>query len=97
MAEPRARHGPPQVLLEYSFDRLHDSKLAQAYSLLVSIRERPVSDSVKEFDHEDGSYLRTSIVGPAARGEHHSEPDCIANRVRLESRSRGPKRVGLRR
>ena len=54
MAEPRARHGPPQVLLNYSFDRLHDSKLAQAYSLLVPVRERPVSDSVKEFGHEDG-------------------------------------------
>jgi hypothetical protein len=38
MAEARARHGPPQVLLDYSFDRLHDSKLAQAYSLLVPVR-----------------------------------------------------------
>ena len=41
MAEPGARHGSLQVLLDYSFDRLHDSKIAQAYGLLVPIRERP--------------------------------------------------------
>jgi len=96
MAEPGARRGPPQVLLDYSFDRLHDAKLAQAYSLLVPIRERPVS-SVKEIDHEDGGYLRASIVRSAAGGEHDSEPDGSAARVRHESRSGGPKRVGLRR
>src|SRR5271167_3508262 len=97
MAEPRQRHGPLQVQVDYSFDRLHDSKLAQAYSLLVPVRERPVSSSVKEFDHEDGGYLRASIVRAAAGGEHDSEPDGIAARVRQESRSGGPKSVGLRR
>lgn len=35
MAEPRPRHGPLQVQVKYLFDRLHDSKRAQAYSLLV--------------------------------------------------------------
>src|SRR5882757_185220 len=97
MAEPRVRRGPPQVLLDYSFDRLHDSKLAQAYNFLVPVRERPVSDSVKECDREDGGYLRTSIVGAAAGGEHDSEPDGIADRVRQASRSGGPHGVGLRR
>jgi hypothetical protein len=61
MAKPRSTLGPLQVHVEYLFDRLHDSKLAQAYSLLVPIRERPVGGSVKEFDHEDGGDLRTSL------------------------------------
>jgi hypothetical protein len=75
MAEPRARHGPLQVLLDYSFDRLHDSKIAQVYSLLVPIRERPAGGSVKELDHENGGNLRTSIVRAATGCEHDSEPD----------------------
>ena len=69
MAEPRQRHGPLQVHVDYFFDRLHDSKLAQAYSLLVPVRERPVGDSVKEFEHEDGGDLRTGVVRAAAGGE----------------------------
>jgi hypothetical protein len=56
MAEPRARHGPLQVHIDYVFDRLHDSKLAQAYDLLVPCRERPVGVRVKEFDDEDDSF-----------------------------------------
>ena len=35
MAEQRPRHGPLQVRVDYWFDRLHDSKRAQAYRLLV--------------------------------------------------------------
>jgi len=97
MAEPRARHGPLQVLLDYSFDRLHDSKIAQAYSLLVPGRQRPTGGSVKELDHENGGNLRTSIVRAATGCEHDSESDGIAARVRQESGTGGPKRVGLRR
>ena len=59
MAEPRQTHGSLQVRVDYVFDRLHDSKLAQAYSLLVPVRERPVGGSVKEFEHEDSGDLRT--------------------------------------
>src|SRR5271168_4536594 len=76
-------------------DRLHDAKLAQAYSLLVPVRERPVGGRVKEFEHEDGSDLRTGVVGAAAGGEHDSEPDGVTNRVRQESRSGGSRRMGL--
>ena len=54
MAKPRSTPGPVQVHIEYLFDRLHDSKLAQAYILLVPIRERPVGGNVKEFVREDG-------------------------------------------
>jgi hypothetical protein len=43
--------GPLQVHVDYLFDRLHDSKLAQAYGILVPVRERPVGGSIKEFDH----------------------------------------------
>ncbi|MGA2890746.1 MAG: recombinase family protein [Terracidiphilus sp.] len=89
MAEPRSTDGPLQVHVEYLFDCLHDSKLAQAYSLLVPIRERPVGGSVKEFDHEDGSDLRTSIVRPTEGNAHDSKPDDVADRVCPESRSGG--------
>ena len=47
MAEPRRTRGPLQVHVDYLFDRLHDSKLAQAYGILVPVRERPVGGSVK--------------------------------------------------
>ena len=41
MAEPPARRGPLQVSVEYAFDRLHESKLAQVYSILVPGRDTP--------------------------------------------------------
>src|ERR1700722_13797391 len=97
MGEPRQTRGSLQVRVDYVFDRLHDAKLAQAYSLLVPVRERPVGGSVKEFAHEDGSDLRTGVVGAAAGGEHDSEPDGVTHRVRQESRSGGSRRVGLSR
>jgi len=97
MAKPRSTSDLLQIHVEYLFDRLHDSKLAQAYSLLVPIRERPVGGSVKEFDHEDGSDLRTGLFRSTAGGAHDSEPDGVADRVCLGSRSGGSQRVGLRR
>jgi DNA invertase Pin-like site-specific DNA recombinase len=89
MGKPRAPQGPLQVHIDYAFDRLHDSKLAQAYGILVPVRERPVGGTVKEFDHEDGGDLRTGLVRAAARGEHDSEPDGVADRVRRRARSGG--------
>ena len=62
MAEPRAKSGPLQIQVDYVFDRLLESKLAQAYDILVPRRERPVGGRVKEFDNEDGGDLRTSLV-----------------------------------
>src|SRR6266581_1751127 len=97
MAKRRSPLGPLQVHVEYLFDRLHDSKLSQAYSLLVPIREHPVGGSVKEFDHEDGSNLRASIIRPAAGSEHDSEPDGIADRIRSGARSGSTSRMGFRR
>ncbi len=41
MAEPRPKSGPLQIHVAYSFDRLLESKLAQAYDILVPRRERP--------------------------------------------------------
>ena len=84
MAKRRSTLAPLQVHVEYLFDRLHDSKLSQAYSFLVPIRERPVGGSVKEFSHEDGGDLRTSLFVTAAGGEHDSEPDGVPDRVRPE-------------
>src|SRR6267143_1531838 len=97
MAEPRPTRGALQVHVDYLFDRLHDSKLVQAYGILVPVRERPVGSSVKEFDHEDGGNLRTGLVRAAARSEHDCEPDDVVDRVRPWTRSGGAQRVGFRR
>ena len=97
MAEPRRLRGPLQVHVDYLFDRLHDAKLAQAYGILVPVRERSVGGSVKEFDHEDGGNLRTGLVRAAARSQHDFEPDSVVDRVRPGTRSGGAQRVGLRR
>ena len=69
MAEPRTKSGPFQIHVSYSFDRLLESKLAQAYDILVPCRERPVGRRVKECDDEDDGDLRTGLVRAAARGE----------------------------
>src|ERR1700747_3099146 len=80
MAEPRPTRGPLQVHVDYWFDRLHESKLAQAYSILVPVRDRHVGGSVKEVDHEDGGNLRTGFVRAAARSKHDCESDGIVAR-----------------
>ncbi len=97
MADPRQNRGPFQIQVSYSFDRLLEAKLAQAYAILVPCREHPVGVRVKEFDHEDGGNLRKGIVRAATRGEHDCEPDGVADRVRQEPRFGGAQRVGLRR
>src|SRR6266478_1316377 len=97
MAEPRRTRGRLQVQVDYLFDRMHDSKLAQAYGILVPVRERLVGGSVKEFDHENGGNLRTGLVRAAARSEHDCEPDGVVDRVCPRTRSGSAQRVGLRR
>jgi hypothetical protein len=97
MAEARPTRGALQVHVDYLFDRLHDSKLVQAYGILVPVRERPVGSRVKEFDHEDGGNLGTGLIRAAARSEHDREPDDVVDRVRSGTRSGGAPRVGLRR
>jgi len=67
MADRPPRRGSLQVHLDYAFDRLRESKLAQAYDLLVPERERVVGARVKESEHEDGSDLRAGIVRAATR------------------------------
>ena len=53
MAEPRRKSGSYQIQASYSFDRLLEAKLAQAYDILVPCRERPLGGGVKEFADED--------------------------------------------
>jgi hypothetical protein len=48
MAERRAPRRSLQVHLDYAFDRLRESKLAQVYDILVPGRERLVGARVKE-------------------------------------------------
>src|SRR6266496_188483 len=97
MAEPRQNNDLFQIHVSYSFDRLLEPKLAQAYDILVPCRERPIGVRVKEFDDEDGSNLRQGFVRAATRGEYDCEPDGGADRVRQEPQSGGAQRVGLRR
>src|ERR1043165_5776746 len=97
MAEPRLNSGSWQIHVSYSFDRLLESKLAQAYDILVPTRERAVGGGQKESENEDGSHLRSGFVRAAAGGEHDCEPNSLADRIREEPRPGGTQRVGLRR
>src|SRR6266576_1158776 len=94
MAESRQNRGAFQIQVSYSFDRLLEPKLAHAYEILVPCREHPVGVRMKEFDDEDGSNLRKSVVRAATRGEHDREPDGVADRVRQEPRRSEERRVG---
>src|SRR3954451_17451009 len=61
--------------------RLLESKLAQAYEILVPCRERSVGAPVKEFEYENGGDLCEGFLRATARGEHDCEPDGVADRV----------------
>src|SRR6267143_1054309 len=52
MAEPRRKSGPFRIQISYSFDRLLEPKLAQAYDILVPCRERPVGVRVRDLAAE---------------------------------------------
>src|SRR5271165_1257436 len=98
MAERRQRRAALQVSFDYTFDRLLESKLAQVYAILVPGRERLIGGRpTKEFEHEDGSNLRSSILGAATRGEDHCEPDGGADRVCQDSQPGSADGMGVRR
>ena len=67
MAEPRRKSGHFQIQVAYSFDRLLEPKLAQAYEILVPCRERPVGARVKEVEDANGGDLRAGFVRAATR------------------------------
>jgi len=97
MAKPQRKSGPFRIHIADSFDRLLETKLAQAYEIPVPCRERAVGVRVKEFDDENGGDLRQGFVGAATRGEHDRKPDGIADRVCQEPPAGGALTVGLRR
>src|SRR5208282_2210168 len=97
MAERHATRRSLEVHLHYAFDRLRESKLAQAYDILVPGRERLVGARVKESAHEDGGDLRKGVLGTATRGEHDREPNGGADRVREGPRVGGSEGMGVRR
>jgi hypothetical protein len=74
MAEPHRKSGSFQVHVSYSFDRLLEPTLAQAYEILVPCRERPVGACVKEVEYENSGDLREGFVRAAEGGEHDCEP-----------------------
>ena len=67
----------PCCELEYAFDRLHSAKLEQAFAILVPNRERRVDEPTAPRGalNEDSRHLRPRLLGPAERGEDHSQPD----------------------
>ena len=93
MAEPHRKSGPFRIQISFSFDRLLEPKLAQAYDILVPGRERPVGVRVKEFDDENGGDLRAGFLRAATRGEHDCESDGVAARVRPQPRAGGTQRM----
>src|SRR5215469_10848136 len=70
MAEPHPKGGPFRIHIAYSFDRLLEAKLAQAYGILVPCRERPVGVRVKEFDHENGAAIYARVSSEQQREEN---------------------------
>src|SRR5260370_42285345 len=71
------------IHLEFAFDRLLAAKLEQAYDILVPDRVRVVgSAKVTGAGDEDGSNLRSWIVGQTKGGEYDRQPAGGAGRVR---------------
>jgi hypothetical protein len=70
MAEPHPRGDPFRVHIAYSFDRSLESKLTQAYEILVPCRERAIGLGVEELDH----YARVS-------SEQQREENTIASQT----------------
>jgi site-specific DNA recombinase len=75
MAEPPARCGPLQVYVEYAFDSLHESKLAQLYSILVPGREQPVGGRVRS------SIMRMTAIYARVWSEQQREENTIASQT----------------
>src|SRR5580693_9016396 len=87
MAEPHPRGDPFRVHIAYTFDRLLEAKLTQAYEILVPCRERAVGVRGKELNNENGRNLCVGFVGAATRGEYDRKPDGVADRVRQPART----------
>ena len=68
MAERRAA-SQPTVQLAYAFDRLLDTKLHNAYAILVPDRARKIPPRAQHIgdDHENRSALRAGVGRPAER------------------------------
>jgi hypothetical protein len=80
MAEPHPRGDPFRIHIAYSFDRLLEAKLTQAYEILVPCRERAVGVRGQELNNENGRNLCPGFVGAATRGEYDRKPDGVASR-----------------
>jgi hypothetical protein len=97
MAERRTTARSYEVHLDYAFDRLRDSKLAQVYDILVPARKRLVGGRLKENTHEAGGDLRAGLLAVATRATNDREPDGGADRVCKEPGTRGTEGMGVRR
>src|SRR5258708_1407994 len=89
MAEPHPRGDPFRIHIAYSFDRLLEAKLTQAYEILVPFRERAVGVRGEELNNENGRNLCPGFVGAATRGEYDRKPETaslieFANQHELE-------------
>src|ERR1700710_881841 len=99
MADRWSRRDRYQVQLDYAFDRLLSNKLQQVYERLVPDQVRIAGEGSKimESDNAGRGNLCAGVVGQAAGGEHHREPDGGADRVCTEPRLPSAGGMGLRR
>jgi len=87
----RSARTRPVVQLDYTFDRLLERKLEQAYAILVPehVRATGAGSRLKEEHGEDGRDLRPGVLGSAEGGQHDRQPDGGTEGIRRRPRIRG--------
>src|SRR5882762_7046083 len=95
----RKRHGPRDIGLEYTFDRLFPAKLQQVYELLVPDRVRSTRDALTPEGerHEERRDLRSSVLRPTEGGAHDCESNRSADHLCAGARLSRAARMGFRR
>lgn len=67
--------------MDYNFDRFFSQKISQAYRILVpekvwfTDKESEQLTEKVDIECEDGSHLRTGIIGQTKRRANHRYPD----------------------
>ena len=77
------RRGPPDVCLEYTFDRLFTAKLQRVYEILVPDRVRVTGEAATPTGdrHVERRNLRQSLLRPTEGGAHDCESNSGADRL----------------
>jgi hypothetical protein len=94
----RGSKKPSAIYLEAAFDRLLLIKLQQVYEVLVPACVRAIAEPLKQKGdhHEDRGDLREGLLGQVEGGQHNSQPDGGATRLRPAARLQRSRRMGGR-